>query len=368
MTEPKEPISPQEMSPQATYSSLLPRYNALTKQTRQAEAMQNPDLARQLSLQSTELHDKIAAIGIALGRDRLRVRVDLMLTEGNLDIYEVPELPLLQLPLTSFTQKTDLARDIKSKPLIPKIFTLFNQNGEIVYSILPPSGADPKETHIKPHEKGSRSETEKWRSGEFMLIPFYVKSNNVTTPLPNLSLNRMLRLAKNKGLRIYSGKTGHATALDGGDADEIIGVEVPSDRVEEIAIAIRNNREKYYLTDDELANPGRIDEEYREKHYELLSRFERLLAIQSATPTDWLTLFQSLDTIKDGLTGYMRKGWIQNIIGERESLPPGANKKGARRSRFKPVLSKLDKSDPIYPELTALKDKIISDLLSSPFQ
>ncbi len=112
--------------------------------------------------------------------------------------------------------------------------------------------------------RGNADEIEKWKKGSYFAIIFSRFRRSYADFIPQAGsllhttrVNRMTALAKDFGLNLYiaSDIMGHRDYGPG----ELFGVEVPKERVEEIAKAMREYPQKYYLTEDELNDPYRSD-------------------------------------------------------------------------------------------------------------
>ncbi len=264
---------------------MLARYTKYTEQIRHMQKLMRPfDDIHQIDLKRSELHRKLEELGAKLGKDTEDIRLDMLLDEGNLREYGI-NAPLIRLPMVGLTFRyreeegkveiTDKSNQMPTQELKTpdgKRIAACYQQHTLMGDYKPKGGyfyerSEEDKTKSNPYKitiRGKVDEIEKWKKGSYFAIIFsrfrksYVDFIPQTGSLLHTTrVKRMTALAKDFGLNLYiaSDIMGHR---DYGP-EQLFGVEVLKERVDEIAKAMREYPQKYYLTEDELNDPYRSD-------------------------------------------------------------------------------------------------------------
>lgn len=316
MSEPVEPRIPRasiEFTPQEKYSQMLTKNTILTKRIRQAERLPVMD-GDQLQQEKHDEHTKLLALAESLGLSNNQVAMDLLLNEGNLSEYLLPDVPLIPLPLTYFSYSSDFEFKRPENSEFSHIAGL---------SVKSPAGdkiassSRPVFFRRKGDEKDIQGDTEvinKWNSGNYSLIVFAGESFGVRDDQQELFTTRLARMkqfAIDLGLNTVISSNGHAYDMFD-TANIVYGVEVPNDRIAEIGNLLNHGRNKYLLTDDQKNNPYKKEYLMEQEIEYLLKKLQYFVAIKTEYGAkdigyeDWIKILRLTDVMKE--KGYDTRG------------------------------------------------------------
>jgi hypothetical protein len=273
------------LTPKQSYGRMLERYTSQTRTIRHLQASHRPEQADKLDYDRHKLHERILGIAADLGKDKDQVFLDMLLAEGNLEELGVRGLPMIQLPMVraSFTASPmDRETSVTSNKYIPaKLYpspalgshmaekpsqSLKTPDGQVVASMQRPRIMDVHEGLTKDEITfdGNPEEFEKWNGTPYFALIYassqytnYLFAERQFCEEYTSRIQRMRQLAEDLNLNLFETNDG----MGHQDYGSLVlsGVEVPAERVTEVAQAIRNNPGKYWLTDDELDNPTSLE-------------------------------------------------------------------------------------------------------------
>jgi len=285
-----EQITEQQKSvetPEENYSKMLGQYVSYNDRIRKLEARGIHTVTQRDRLQEERhnLHGKLNQLGTGLGKTEDDIITDLMLEEGNLIEYGV-KAPLIQLPLVTVSFEYDSDQG-KVKLMKDKYYTdqkptqtLYNSEGVFLASLDRPSvnalvGLGGKKIPYQESISGKEDEITKWNTGRYFAIIFaeeryggdpHWPQIEHRTPLYETLLDRRDNLSKQFDLNRFSANNAQYHA-----ARNLHGVEIPAEAIEKIAFAMKENPEKYWLTQEELLHPERFleaDKQLGRQRYE----------------------------------------------------------------------------------------------------
>lgn len=216
---------------QVSYSNRLSQYVRLTERLRRLEA-RGAEFSTKVKLDErrSKLHRILEGLGERLGKTSAEVYADFLLEMGNLREYGI-EAPLVKLPLPSVVFRYD--------ENLNKV--LFDQKKWAVRQVL-------ANTSDKPLLTGEEL-MQRWASEPFYAIIFsrYIWDHGTTlAPEDHKSRMRVRKnLARDFKLKLFSADDmmGHYFVTP----SFTYGVEVPLARVEEVAVAMAKNRDRYWI-------------------------------------------------------------------------------------------------------------------------
>lgn len=254
-------------SPEDTYRILLQQYVDFTQKLRKLERQGAPSEEKSgVDQQKSSLHRIIKSTDISLGKEENAIDLDILLTEGNLKEYDV-EAPLIRLPMvgryfaydvSTGTLKTN-SRDKKPQQ------ALYTWDDKYIAALTYPRKGPFDVDFSKENYNGKQSEIEKWRIRPFYAIIFSESAQSYlfglgshhASPLHQTRTDRMKNLARDFSLNLFlaDDMTGHQ---DYG-SKVLHGIEVPGEKVQEIAQAMAAHPEKYWLAQEEIDDPYRTE-------------------------------------------------------------------------------------------------------------
>lgn len=305
-----------QITPLDQYNRLITQYTQQTNVIRRMQSLMRPfEQIHEKDIARSALHRQIEALGQDLGKDHKAVAFDMLLGEGNLAEYGV-KVPLIKLPMVGVTFRYD-SQDAKIRvdtgPVSNPSQEISTPGGKEIasmstgYSVL--SGV-PKEPKIF----GDEAEITKWNKGNYSAIIFseykkcwtpWICTASSGSPLHSRRMLRRHQLAQDFNLNLYSAADilGHQ---DYG-AGQLFGVEVPQERIVEIAQAMRTSPEKYWLTKDEQEdpfNPEFLEDESLDNLESDLLGIRKRLDSGSNSWRDWFNFLRVHSVIKEAGRGY----------------------------------------------------------------
>lgn len=231
--------------PERKYSLFLSRYTELTNRIRRLNEQikgresigtRQQDKIKEYDEQRHKLHLELQELGQSLGKSEHEVFYDLLLTEGSLIEYGV-DAPILKIP------------------------TIHKGDNSMIHQVSTPEGEQLAEAFFIARTgnmkfEGDQTEIQKWDEKPYFVIVFTgQKGRGIVKPkwpLHDTRTQRMQNLARDLKLNIYSFE---GTLVHDRDpifqTDTIQGVEVSAERILEVARAMREHPEKYWLTEEE---------------------------------------------------------------------------------------------------------------------
>lgn len=291
---PREPLAPQEI-----YQKDLEKYNALTQQIRILEGLSHRPNQRILEIDKkrTAIHRNLEETGKTLGKSDADVFIDMLSQEGNLKELGV-DAPLVRLPMIEAISKRN--PKIISQYIYDPNNPYFQWNyGDFDYRSR--IGGYKRPYAMQVHGKyeaeieGDATVSERWNKEPTFAIIFsnWRESWGIvnSTPPHSIRMARMANLSKDFNLNIFVADDG----LGHHDytSNFTYGVEVPAKRVQEIAQAMGDHPEKYWLTQDEQADPYSPQYLKMDNTVTLLGHAKNLLAEAKKTK-NWQAIYNFL--------------------------------------------------------------------------
>ena len=241
MSELSEVLDPE--SAENGYQKLLGRYHNMRHNMEGSPGMfRDPKGANE---KLHRLHLRLLKTGGAIGKNRHEVLTDFLLLDRNLSEYGLPEIGVRELPPTFL--------------------------GDVVCDLVMENGESPKEKPyfridilLKNNEKIPKVYDDhplykSWLDKPHVFLIYYgywggTQWNPDITPAFSKKEKALEKASKDFGLRVF--KIGQVSMVpDMHLPADLYGLEVPAEKLEEIALKIRADRDKYWITDKEEQNP-----------------------------------------------------------------------------------------------------------------
>lgn len=249
-----EPGDLPKYTPQTEYSQGLKGYIRLQNSLRTLERLNRYEPFNDIDEQRHALHERLKVLAGEIGKTPDDLRFDLLLEEGNLQEWNI-NAPVIRLPMVgvAFRYDEQEGKVINYDRVQPVRQVLYSPSGEFLATTQPK-----KDHNVTVDKKRNKKEVlQRWDREPFGAIIFsrYMMDHGVThiPVLHSTRLERRTNLARDFALNLYQADdmSGHQMYTP----TFIYGVEVPMKVVGEIALAMKEHRDKYWLTEDEEKDP-----------------------------------------------------------------------------------------------------------------
>ena len=232
-------------SSERRYQSLLQRYHNMRHNMEGSPSMfRDPEGANK---RLHKLHLRLLEVGESAGKNQHEVLADFLLLDRNLAEYDLPKIAVRDLPPTFL--------------------------GDVGCKLIMDSGKAPEENTYIRIDRDLDTKTGKKSTevhGDSPIYQEWLKKHNVVliyygywggmqwdpdiTPAFSKKREALKRASKDFSLRVF--EFGQVSMLpDMHLPARLYGLEVPAEKLEEIALEIRAKRDKYWITKEEGQNP-----------------------------------------------------------------------------------------------------------------
>ena len=241
-------------SPEAQYNSLLSRYHTLKGNVVNLQnkgRIDNPKFIEQ-NERLHNLHISLLEAGSVIGKHQPEVLMDLLLLDKNLSEYGLPDLAVRELPgkRMNFRELMRSGKDVSKE---------YNSVGVRGWENEPNKYYDVSRGYGKEIGPDEYPEfLKRWLEKPHVFLVYYGYWGGEiwakgTTPAYGLKMKRLENASKDLGLGVF-GMYEPSMVPDMHWPTQLTGLVVPVDRLEEVAVKISKNRDKYWVTEDEAKN------------------------------------------------------------------------------------------------------------------
>lgn len=289
-----------ELTPPDTYRNQLELYHSFRKRVEGVIGQLDMDKAQR---RLHNMHIKLLKDGEKVGKNQTEILMDLVLLDGNLAEYNLPEMAVQQIRFDrDFNYRLEIrdGKDISGKFIG---VTIDSVNNEPVFY----DGNTHKRFPSLEQYTAYPVFLKNWLEKPHVFIPYFGYWGGEiwakgTTPAYGLKEERLQAASRDLRLDVFL-KATPSNVPDMHWPLQLTGLVVPADRLEEVAIKISTNKDKYWLTPEEAADlfsPSILKQDKTDQLYEYFGDLSfKMLGVRAPKSSDW-------------------KGWVNllNVVSE----------------------------------------------------